>query len=137
MTYTFDPRRGVVVVPVYLGGPRGGRNFDFAVDTGATRSCANAVVLEAIGYRRDQAAGRFQARTAGGGIQTGVVRVARFSAFHQVHVDFPVLWLPLPPAARIDGLLGLDFFRGRRLSFDFARGRVTLHPARPWWRVWG
>lgn len=32
----------------------------------------------------------------------------------------------LPPSTTVDGLLGLDFFRGTRLTIDFANGRITL-----------
>jgi hypothetical protein len=64
------------------------------------------------------------------------VRVARFAAFGIVQSDFPVLWLPLPPAVRVDGLLGLDFFRGLVLTLDFARGQISLRPPRRWWQFW-
>ncbi len=32
----------------------------------------------------------------------------------------------LPPSAGVDGLLGLDFFRGERLTVDFRTGRLIL-----------
>ena len=40
--------------------------------------------------------------------------------------DFPVLAHTLPPSAGVDGLLGLDFVRGGRLTVDFRAGHVTL-----------
>lgn len=40
--------------------------------------------------------------------------------------NFPVLCHTLPPSAGIDGLLGLDFFRGRTLLVDFKAGQVTV-----------
>jgi len=30
----------------------------------------------------------------------------------------------LPPTARVDGLLGLDFFRNTRLNIDFISGKI-------------
>lgn len=32
----------------------------------------------------------------------------------------------LPAEVRVDGLLGLDFLRGRRLTLDFRTGRLSL-----------
>ena len=75
-------------------------------------------------------------RTASGGLTAGFVRVHRFAAFGDVRADFPVLWLPLAPASRIDGLLGLDFFRGSSLLFDFARGQVSCPAPRRGWQFW-
>jgi hypothetical protein len=48
-----------------------------------------------------------------------------------VRIPFnPKQWLmvchTLPPSASIDGLLGLDFLRDRRLTIDFRTGQITL-----------
>ncbi len=37
-----------------------------------------------------------------------------------------VLCHTLPPSATVDGLLGLDFFRGHQLTVDFQTGQITL-----------
>ncbi|HXD85128.1 MAG TPA: hypothetical protein VN641_01455 [Urbifossiella sp.] len=67
MTLTFDLRKSLVVVPVFVAGPEGGQNFDFAVDTGASRSSLNGLFLEALGYRRTRRAaiGRFEREAVG------------------------------------------------------------------------
>ena len=136
MTYSFDLQRSLVVVPVFVAGPRGGEYFDFAVDIGATRTCVSGPLLEMLGYRRDQTRGRFQARTGSGGIETGTISVRSFLTFGILRSDYPVVWMPLPPASRVEGLLGLDFFRGRILKVDFIRGRVSLDLPRRWWQLW-
>ncbi|MBX9626737.1 MAG: retroviral-like aspartic protease family protein [Gemmataceae bacterium] len=133
MTHTFDPRSGLVIVPVFVAGPGGAETFRFALDTGATHSAMSGLLLERLGYPRSEARGSYLARTGGGATRTAAVRVARFGAFGRVEVDHPLLWLPLDPTSAAYGLLGLDFFRGQRLDFDFARGRVTLSPPRAWW----
>ncbi|MDB5312780.1 MAG: hypothetical protein JWO38_6982 [Gemmataceae bacterium] len=48
MTYSFDPAGRLVVVPVFVSGPRGGENFDFAIDTGATMTVVSLLVLTHI-----------------------------------------------------------------------------------------
>ena len=136
MTYTFDAKRGLVVIPVFLAGPRGSETFEFAIDTGSTRSSVSGLILQQLGYSQPPSAGRSTVRTAGGGLTAGSVRVQRLGTFGEYHVDFPVLWLPLAPSARVRGLLGLDFFRGSSLLFDFARGRVSCPAPRPWWQFW-
>ncbi len=98
MTLTFDPNGRVVAVRVYLAGPRGGEYFRFAVDTAATRSAVSALVLEQLGYSASHRRGQYQVRTGSGGTRTGLVTIQRFAAFGRIRDDFPVLWLPLPPA---------------------------------------
>jgi hypothetical protein len=136
MTLTFDPNGRVVAVRVYLAGPRGAEYFRFAVDTAATRSAVSALVLEQLGYLASQRHGQYQVRTGSGGTRTGLVTIQRFAAFGRIRDDFPVLWLPLPPASRIDGLIGLDFFRDLVLTIDFLRGRISLNQHRRWWQFW-
>ena len=55
-----------------------------------------------------------------------VVPILRISALGQTRRDFTILGHTLPPSAGIDGLLGLDFFRGTRLAIDFRKGIVNL-----------
>jgi predicted aspartyl protease len=136
MTYHFDRHGRLVIIPVFVGGPTGGRTFQFAVDTAATRTGVSGLILERLGYQASQATGRHQVRTGSGGARAGLIRVARLAAFGQTRADHPVLWQQLPPAARIDGLLGLDFFRGLVLTLDFARGQISLRPPRRWWQFW-
>lgn len=136
MTHTFDGRRGLVVVPVFVAGPRTGGTFDFALDTGAERSAVSGLLLQQLGYAASQTRGNYHVGTAGGGTRGGLLTVARFGAFGRLEADFPVLWLPLAPVSRVYGLLGLDFFRNRHLHLDFARGRVTLRGPAPRWQFW-
>lgn len=136
MTHTFDPRSGLVIVPVFVAGPRGGKTFSFALDTGATHSSMSGLLLEQLGYARSQARGNYPVRTGGGSARTGILRVSRFGAFGRVAANHPLLWLPLDPTSAADGLLGLDFLRGRVLTLDLARGRVDLRPPHPRWQFW-
>ena len=136
MTYSFDIRRSLVVVPVSVSGPRGGEVFQFAVDTGASRTSISGLVLQTLGYSHSQTTGRQQVRTASGGLAVGSLPLQRFAAFGRTLTDFSILWMPHPPSALIDGLLGLDFFRQHVLMLDFMRGRVSLISRRKWWQFW-
>lgn len=55
-----------------------------------------------------------------------LLSVERFDALGQQRHDFPVLCHNLPLGTPTDGLLGLDFFRGQRLTLDFREGLITL-----------
>jgi hypothetical protein len=50
----------------------------------------------------------------------------RLSVLGRTRLAFPLLAHDLPPAAGIDGLLGLDFLRSTVLTVDFHLGRITL-----------
>lgn len=40
--------------------------------------------------------------------------------------NFPMLCHTLPPSATVDGLLGLDFFRGERFILDLHKGIIDF-----------
>jgi len=51
--------------------------------------------------------------TTGSGVEYApLLLVRRVEALGQGRTDFPVVAHTLPPSASVDGLLGLDFFRG-------------------------
>ena len=52
--------------------------------------------------------------------------VLKIVAVGHVRSGFSVLGHTLPPSTGVDGLLGLDFFRGQNLTIDFRTGQVTL-----------
>ena len=54
--------------------------------------------------------------------------IMSLSTLGQARSDFQVLSHALPPATNLDGLLGLDFFRGQVLTIDFQKGEITLDP---------
>jgi hypothetical protein len=65
--------------------------------------------------------------TTGSGVEFAPrVVVQRVSALDQERLGFAVLGHTLPPSVSVDGLLGLDFFRGLNLAIDFRLGRLKL-----------
>ena len=78
-------------------------------------------MLVAIGYDPAMVPDRFQV-TTGSGIEFAPrVRLEKIMALGRERRGFPVLGHTLPSIAGVDGLLGLDFVRGRNLN-----GQVTL-----------
>ena len=113
MSFPFDSEQGLVIVRAELWGPAGSIVLRLALDTGVTRTLVNVGMLVAIGYDPALAPERTQI-TTGSGVEF-VPRVMRekIIALGQERSDFAVMGHTLPPSAGVDGLLGLDFFRGR------------------------
>jgi len=97
-----------------------------ALDTGATRTTINVGLLTTIGYDPSLVPDRIQMTTGSGVEYSPLLLVRRVEALGQGRADFPVVAHTLPPSASVDGLLGLDFFRGQELNLDFRTGVVTL-----------
>jgi hypothetical protein len=79
-----------------------------------------------LGY--DPAASSDRIRvTTGSGIEfCPRVKIRQIEALGRSVGDFLILSHTLPPTSQVDGLLGLDFFRGCRLVIDFSRGTITI-----------
>lgn len=126
MNFTFDPQRGLVIVRAELWGLSGSGILQMALDTGATSTLVNVGLLVAVGYDPALTTKRVQVTTGSGVEFAPRVVVQRVNALGQERLGMPVLWHTLPPSASVDGLLGLDFFRGLNLAIDFRAGRLRI-----------
>lgn len=137
MSVPFDPTGRSVLAPVWVAGLDGIRRFEFRVDTGANRTVMRPTLLARLGYEVGPSSRHLRMRSATGqGIGRPVV-VSHLIALGRKRDAFELVAQELPPAVTTDGLLGLDFFRGRILTLDFVRGGISLDPPRKWWRPWG
>ena len=126
MSFPFDLQQGLIIVQAELVGPSGNALLRFALDTGATRTLVSVGMLVSIGYDPALATDRVQVTTGSGIEFVPRIILSKIVALGQERVDFPVLCHTLPPSAGIDGLLGLDFFRGHSLTVDFRNGQIRL-----------
>ena len=126
MSFPFDPQQGLIIVPAELWGPSGSAILRLALDTGATGTLVNTGMLVALGYDPALIPDRVQITTGSGIEFVPRILLDRIMVLGEEAVEFPVLGHTLPPSAGIDGLLGLDFFRGRSLTIDFRAGQVAL-----------
>lgn len=124
MSEAFDPKAQTIRVRVRIVGPVQVVDAVLALDTGATTTLISPHILVSAGYDRSAAEEHVFITSA-----TGIVYVPKFpiDSLEALGVSRPlrVLATGLPPSAGIDGLLGLHFFRERRLTLDFRRGRIT------------
>lgn len=126
MNFPFNPEGEVIPVEVYLSGPAGNTSANFSLDTGATRSLVGRDIVVTLGYDL-AAATSFSNFITGSGIETAPrINIERLEALGQERRNFPVVCHNLPSGVPVDGVLGLDFLRGQKLTVDFRAGLVTL-----------
>jgi hypothetical protein len=79
-----------------------------------------------MGYDPAAVGPRLQVTTGSGVEFVPQVSVEKVQALGNERRNFAVLCHTLPPSTTVDGVLGLDFMRGRRLVVDLRLGSVTL-----------
>ena len=126
MSFDFEPSRGLIIVPTELTGPIGSAVVCLPLDTGATTTLVNVNLLVAVGCEPALATEQVEVTTGSGMEFPPRVTLSKVAALGQTRLAFSVLALTLLPTADIDGLLGLDFFRGQVLSIDFRNGQLVV-----------
>ncbi len=126
MSVPFRADQGLIIVLAKATGPDGEQLLRLALDTGASQTLLNAGITASLGYSPAQATDWIEVTTATQIERVPLIALERFEALGQVKTAFAVICHDLPPAAEIDGLLGLDFLRGSVLTIDFQTGRLNL-----------
>ena len=126
MSFPFNPQRGVVLVDAELFGPTNRVQLRLALDTGATKTVIGLGALLAAGYDPALSTSQVRMTTSSGVVFAPLLSAYRLNALGKDRLNFPVVGHTLPSTASMDGLLGLDFFRGHILTLDFVHGQITL-----------
>lgn len=126
MSFRFNATQGLIVVPAEAWGPSGSAVLRLALDTGATRTPVNVGMLVALGYDPALEENRIQVTTGSGVEFAPSVKLSRLASLGRERQGLLVLAHTLPSSTDVDGLLGLDFLRPRKLSIDFGSGLITL-----------
>ena len=122
----FSPDRGPICVPAQVSGPSRSIHINLVLDTGATRTTIKRSVLIHLGFDPERDGYPSKVITGSQVEAVQVVTLTRLFALGQNRVGFAVAAHSIPPEANIDGLLGLDFFRGHVLTLDFRAGSIAL-----------
>jgi predicted aspartyl protease len=123
---SFSAKQGPIYIEAEISGPTGRSSLRLLLDTGATTSLIDPVLLTAIGYDPASSPDRVRVTMGGGAVMVPRVVVNRLTLLGQHRIGFALLSYPLPPEAGVDGLLGLDFLRGQILTLDFRSGLISL-----------
>jgi predicted aspartyl protease len=126
VTFPFNPHKGLIIVSAKVWGPLGTAPMRLGLDTGAVGSVISADLLVALGYDPAIVQQRVRIVTASRVESVPRLFVDRINALGQERLQFGVLAHNLPPSTSVDGLLGLDFFRGLSLTIDFRAGTIEL-----------
>jgi predicted aspartyl protease len=126
MKIKFDAIQGLIVIPIRLYGTQGDIIVRLALDTGATSSMINWDIAVLLGYDPASAKERIQITTGSGVEFAPRIAIKKVQIMGRSLENFPILCHTLPPSATVDGLLGLDFFRGERLILDLREGIIDF-----------
>lgn len=121
----FDPNEPLIIVQSLVFAT-GYMVVNLALDTGATQTMIDPLILCTVGYDLSLATDTLELATAGGVVNVPTILLERLELFGETRSDFPVTVHALPEGSVMQGLLGLDFFRGRVLKIDFVRGEIEL-----------
>ena len=126
MTLRFNPSGGTIVVNAVITGTTTETTARLALDTGASMTMLNSELVVNIGYDLDSPERMVRIGTASGIVRAPQITIRRIEALGNERLNFPIICRSLPRGVSVDGLLGLDFFRGQRLTIDFREGLITL-----------
>ena len=123
---SFAPLGGPIIVEARATGPSLSRNLRLMLDTGATSTLIHLPVLITLGFDPERDGQTVQITTASSLERASKITLTRLFALGQNRIGFAVVAHSLPDDAPVDGLLGLDFFRGHVLTLDFRAGSIAL-----------
>lgn len=126
MRFRFNPKRGLIVLMAEVEGKRGTAIVRMALDTGATRTTMVPTTIQNVGCRPSVGSSSARIATAERVKEVPRVSVRRIKALGEERSSFPIISQPLPPEAGVHGLLGLDFFRGKKLVIDLKAGLIEV-----------
>ncbi len=126
MSISFNAREGLIQAQTILTGPSGSGVVNLALDTGAITTVVDRRFLLNLGYDPSTTSDQVQITTGSGVEFAPEIVLTRIEAFGHEHTNFPILGHTFPPSATVDGVLGLDFLRGKRLVLDFRAGLLIL-----------
>lgn len=124
MTTRYLSANGCPVVSVEVVDSTTSIHAMLMVDTGATFTSLNHKLLKQIGVKTSKnksiivsAAGVFETTSA-------TIKKVRLGDIAQSNLT--VVALDLPTASEIDGVLGVDFFKNRKLTIDFKKHTIEV-----------
>ena len=124
----FDPRAELIWIGASVTGPDA-KPLELlgVLDYGTPQTIIERSIAEAIGFSEDQKIGDAVFRgVAGPPVRGYRVIASEFKAFGRSIKDFEIICLELTEDLEVEGLIGLDFLRGLKVTTDFREGLITL-----------
>ena len=111
-----------IIVVAQIKGINDTRNFNFILDTGATKTVINEHVATRLGFELYRLEMGDRLMTAGGAIHSKILKLPKLTLFGKDFVNFEVniIKFPLQITLLADGLIGMDFLlKFKNIKFDF------------------
>jgi aspartyl protease family protein len=124
-SFSFNPQASSIALRAIVEG-NVSRIVTLILDTGASYTQLPWRVLHAIGSDPDPEAGVIKVVTSSGVEVPPLARVKRLHALGQSVDNLEVLCHDLPPEAKVDGLLGLNFIRHFNIAIRFRDGIIEI-----------
>jgi clan AA aspartic protease (TIGR02281 family) len=121
-------KRRIIVTP-QIKGINDFRKFNFILDTGASKSIIDEVVITRLGFDLKKLETGDRLTTAGGGVKSKIIKLPEFTLFGKNMIDFEVnvINLPLQITYFADGLIGMDFLlQFKNLKFNFVEKFIEI-----------
>jgi len=124
MTQGFDIVKRKIIVEAQIRGVSDDRKFNFIIDTGASKTVISEGVATRLGFELYRLQKGDRLMTAGGGVNSKILKLPKLSLLGKDFVNFEVnvLKFPLQITYFADGLIGMDFLlKFRNIKFDFEK----------------
>ena len=80
--------------------------------------------MSVIGYTDKDIIDKITFTTGSGKENAKIIKAKSIKALGITKINFKVISHQLPITTYVDGLLGLDFFKGKKLTIDFIKGEI-------------
>ena len=127
MTHDFELDSKRIIVFAHINDSR---RIKLILDTGASISVLDESTVARLGFDLKKLDNGDRLATAGGNINSKIIRLPRFSLFGKEVINFEmnVLSLPTQISYFADGLIGMDFLlEFESIKFDFDKKEVEVN----------
>lgn len=107
-------------------GPKGTREIDAILDTGAVYTTISWDVAKDIGYDPAVSEKRTRIITANGIIEVPMIQVESFSVKELEARNVDTICHNIPEISTVDGLVGLSFLKHFTVCMNFKEGRMKM-----------
>ena len=123
--FELEDDESLITVSCHLGDD----DYDLALDTGASNTVIDLNALFAAGYRIEDAIRIVEIETAGGVIEAYVFQIIELKALGitRRHIEVSAYdFVSNNAISEIQGVLGLDFFKGYKFCIDMTDFEITV-----------
>ena len=116
-----------IIVEAQIRGVNDDRKFNFIIDTGASKTVISEGVATRLGFELYRLHKGDRLMTAGGGVNSKILKLPKISVFGKDFVNFDVNVIKFPTQITYfaDGLIGMDFLlRFGSIKFDFDKKTI-------------